>query len=348
MFKAFARALRVACARDRRLAQDAAEHQGAPVIALIDYGAGNLTSVRKGFAAAGAELFTPTIPAISPRPRGDRRARRRALRSDRGARRGWRAGDQARGRRGHAAARHLPGHAVAVRGQRRSARRRRARRYRRHVHAAAATGRAESPARRLELAACSAALAAARLASTTARRCISRIRTPPRSRRSPSPRARTARRSRPRSNGTTSSASSSIPEKSSDAGHSHPAQLRRRGTQGLTRMLSKRLIACLDVRNGCVVKGVNFEDLREAGRSGRAGAALQRRRDRRVVMLDVTATIEDRRALEETIRAVVARAVHPADRRRRHPHRGRRRGGARRRGGQGRREQRGARAIRRC
>jgi imidazole glycerol-phosphate synthase subunit HisH len=33
------------------------------VIALIDYGAGNLTSVRKGFAAAGADLFTPNDPA---------------------------------------------------------------------------------------------------------------------------------------------------------------------------------------------------------------------------------------------------------------------------------------------
>ena len=32
------------------------------MIALIDYGAGNLTSVRKGFAAAGAALFTPAIP----------------------------------------------------------------------------------------------------------------------------------------------------------------------------------------------------------------------------------------------------------------------------------------------
>jgi glutamine amidotransferase len=32
------------------------------VIALIDYGAGNLTSVRKGFAAAGADLFTPASP----------------------------------------------------------------------------------------------------------------------------------------------------------------------------------------------------------------------------------------------------------------------------------------------
>jgi imidazole glycerol-phosphate synthase subunit HisH len=32
-------------------------------IALLDYGAGNLTSVRKGFAAAGAELFTPRRPS---------------------------------------------------------------------------------------------------------------------------------------------------------------------------------------------------------------------------------------------------------------------------------------------
>ena len=32
-------------------------------IALIDYGAGNLTSVRKAFAAVGADLFVPTTPA---------------------------------------------------------------------------------------------------------------------------------------------------------------------------------------------------------------------------------------------------------------------------------------------
>ena len=39
------------------------------MIALIDYGAGNLTSVRKGFAAAGAELFTPTSPGDVARAR---------------------------------------------------------------------------------------------------------------------------------------------------------------------------------------------------------------------------------------------------------------------------------------
>jgi cyclase len=69
-------------------------------------------------------------------------------------------------------------------------------------------------------------------------------------------------------------------------------------------MLSKRLIACLDVRNGCVVKGVNFEALQEAGDP----AGLARRYNvegiDEVVVLDVTATLEGRRAFEATIQAV--------------------------------------------
>lgn len=40
------------------------------MIALIDYGAGNLTSVRKGFAAVGAELYTPSDPRDLDRARG--------------------------------------------------------------------------------------------------------------------------------------------------------------------------------------------------------------------------------------------------------------------------------------
>ena len=76
-------------------------------------------------------------------------------------------------------------------------------------------------------------------------------------------------------------------------------------------MLSKRLIACLDVRNGCVVKGVNFEALREAGDP----AALARRYNvegiDEVVVLDVTATIEGRRAFEATIRAVSSELFIP-------------------------------------
>jgi cyclase len=69
-------------------------------------------------------------------------------------------------------------------------------------------------------------------------------------------------------------------------------------------MLSKRLIACLDVRNGSVVKGIQFEELRNAGDP----AALARRYNREgideLVILDVTATLESRRALAATISAV--------------------------------------------
>ena len=39
-------------------------------------------------------------------------------------------------------------------------------------------------------------------------------------------------------------------------------------------MLKVRVIPCLDVKDGRVVKGVNFVDLRRRGRSGRAGARL--------------------------------------------------------------------------
>jgi imidazole glycerol-phosphate synthase subunit HisF len=69
-------------------------------------------------------------------------------------------------------------------------------------------------------------------------------------------------------------------------------------------MLSKRLIACLDVRDGCVVKGVQFAGLTNAGEP----AALARRYNAEgideLVILDVTATIENRRALAQTLRAV--------------------------------------------
>ena len=76
-------------------------------------------------------------------------------------------------------------------------------------------------------------------------------------------------------------------------------------------MLAKRLIACLDVRDGCVVKGVQFADLATAGDP----AALARRYDAEgideLVVLDVTATIEKRRALEDTLRRVSAELFIP-------------------------------------
>jgi imidazole glycerol-phosphate synthase subunit HisF len=73
-------------------------------------------------------------------------------------------------------------------------------------------------------------------------------------------------------------------------------------------MLSKRIIACLDVRDGKVVKGVNFEGLRDAGDP----AMLARRYNHdgidEIVILDVTATIEARQARSITI-AAVAREI---------------------------------------
>jgi cyclase len=73
-------------------------------------------------------------------------------------------------------------------------------------------------------------------------------------------------------------------------------------------MLSKRIIACLDVRDGKVVKGVNFEGLRDAGDP----AVLARRYNTdgidEIVILDVTATVEGRQARAHTI-AAVAREI---------------------------------------
>jgi cyclase len=76
-------------------------------------------------------------------------------------------------------------------------------------------------------------------------------------------------------------------------------------------MLSKRIIACLDVRDGQVVKGVRFEGLRAAGDP----ASLARRYNvegiDELVILDVTATLEGRQALARTIAAVAAELFIP-------------------------------------
>jgi cyclase len=69
-------------------------------------------------------------------------------------------------------------------------------------------------------------------------------------------------------------------------------------------MLSKRLIACLDVRNGSVVKGIQFEELRNAGDPATLARRYNREGIDELVILDVTATLESRRALADTIRAV--------------------------------------------
>jgi cyclase len=73
-------------------------------------------------------------------------------------------------------------------------------------------------------------------------------------------------------------------------------------------MLSKRIIACLDVRSGQVVKGVNFEGLRSAGDPAELGRRYNAEGIDELVILDITATLEARRALADTI-ARVAREL---------------------------------------
>ena len=76
-------------------------------------------------------------------------------------------------------------------------------------------------------------------------------------------------------------------------------------------MLCKRIIVCLDVRDGAVVKGVHFSDLVEAGDP----ASLAQRYDAEgadeIVMLDVSATIEGRRARARTIQAIASSVFIP-------------------------------------
>lgn len=76
-------------------------------------------------------------------------------------------------------------------------------------------------------------------------------------------------------------------------------------------MLSRRIIACMDVRDGAVVKGVNFERLRSAGDPAALAQRYNREGIDEVVILDVTATIEKRKAMARTIRAVAQEIFLP-------------------------------------
>jgi cyclase len=73
-------------------------------------------------------------------------------------------------------------------------------------------------------------------------------------------------------------------------------------------MLAKRIIACLDVRDGAVVKGIQFESLRAAGEPAALAARYDREGIDEIVILDITATIENRRTLAQTV-ASVAREI---------------------------------------
>ena len=67
-------------------------------------------------------------------------------------------------------------------------------------------------------------------------------------------------------------------------------------------MITKRIIACLDVHGGRVVKGVQFVDLVDAGDPATQAARHAREGADEIVLLDITATHEGRATLLDTVR----------------------------------------------
>lgn len=76
-------------------------------------------------------------------------------------------------------------------------------------------------------------------------------------------------------------------------------------------MFTKRIIPCLDVCNGRVVKGVNFVDLRDAGDPVEIGMAYGKEGADELVFLDITASSDARAIRAELVRKVAERVFIP-------------------------------------
>ena len=76
-------------------------------------------------------------------------------------------------------------------------------------------------------------------------------------------------------------------------------------------MLAKRIIPCLDVCNGRVVKGVNFVNLTDAGDPVECAEAYDHQGADEIVFLDITATHEQRKSIYDVIRKTAERVFVP-------------------------------------
>jgi imidazole glycerol-phosphate synthase subunit HisF len=76
-------------------------------------------------------------------------------------------------------------------------------------------------------------------------------------------------------------------------------------------LLSKRIIACLDVDGGRVVKGVQFKELRDAGDPAELAQAHAAAGADEIVFLDITATYDERAVLIESVRRAAGRLFVP-------------------------------------
>ncbi len=73
----------------------------------------------------------------------------------------------------------------------------------------------------------------------------------------------------------------------------------------------RRVIPCLDVKNGRLVKGVNFVDLRDVGDPAQVGAAYSQAGADELVFLDITATLEKRKTLIDVVKRTVKDILVP-------------------------------------
>lgn len=76
-------------------------------------------------------------------------------------------------------------------------------------------------------------------------------------------------------------------------------------------MFAKRIIPCLDIKGGRVVKGVNFVDLRDAGDPVECAKAYEKEGADEIVFLDITATSDDRKTVVDLVRRVTAEVFVP-------------------------------------
>jgi len=75
--------------------------------------------------------------------------------------------------------------------------------------------------------------------------------------------------------------------------------------------LAKRIIPCLDVDNGRVVKGVNFVDIRDAGDPVEIAARYNRAGADEITFLDITASSDNRETIEHVVEAVASQVFIP-------------------------------------
>src|SRR3990167_7877393 len=76
-------------------------------------------------------------------------------------------------------------------------------------------------------------------------------------------------------------------------------------------MLAKRIIPCLDVKDGRVVKGVSFVNLRDAGDPVEVAAVYDREGADELCFLDITASHENRKTIIDVVEKTAARVFMP-------------------------------------